>query len=255
MSKKERLDLLLFKRGLVESRQRARALIIAGKVLVDGVALTKTGALVSPDADITIQYELPYVSRGGLKLQEALDFFKIDLKDKIAMDVGASTGGFTDCILQRGAKRVYAVDVGYGQLHWRLRKDPRVVVMEKTNIRYLERDKIPEDIDIATIDLSFISLIKVLPKVKEFLGHGAEVLALVKPQFEVGREEVEKGGVVRSEAKRLKAVQKVCNCLEELGFRIEGTKECTVKGQKKGNVEYFVYAILKENPPFVLKCQ
>lgn len=255
MNKKERLDLLLVKRGLVESRQRAKALIIAGKVLVDGVALTKAGTSVNPDVEIIIQHDLPYVSRGGLKLQEVLESFKIDLKGKTAMDVGASTGGFTDCMLQRGVKRVYAVDVGYGQLHWRLRKDPRVVVMEKTNIRHLERNRVPEEIDIATIDLSFISLTKVLPKVKEFLRPGAEVLALVKPQFEVGREEVEKGGVVRSEAKRLKALEKVCSCLKALGFRIIGTKECTVKGQKKGNVEYFVYAILKENPPFVLKCQ
>ncbi len=241
MPARKRLDVLITERGLVESRQKARALIIEGQVLVNGHPVTKPGHMVSLDAEITVKETLPYVSRGGLKLEEALRKFILDVRDKVAMDIGASTGGFTDCLLKHGAKRVYAVDVGYGQLHWSLRQDPRVVVLERTNIRHLPRDKVPEEMDLITIDVSFISLEKVLPKAKEFLKPEGEVLALVKPQFEVGPEEVERGGVVRDEKKRLKAVEKVMELSKVLGFQVLGQMPSSVHGQKKGNVEYFLY--------------
>jgi len=238
--KKERLDKLLVDRGLVSSRERARALIMEGKVFVDGKACTKPGTFITSN-NIEIKGEdLPYVSRGGLKLEAAIRYFNVDPGDKIAMDVGSSTGGFTDCLLKHGAKKVYCIDVGYGQLAWSLRSDPRVVVLERTNIRYLKREAIPEEIDIATIDVSFISLQKVLPKVYEFLKNGGEVLSLVKPQFEVGPEEVGSGGIVRDEGKRLKAVQDVMKAATEIGFHVLGSFRSPVKGQK-GNVEYFLY--------------
>ena len=238
---KERLDKLLIKRGLVSSRERARALILEGKVLVNGRPVDKAGTMVDDGAGIVLKGgDLPYVSRGGLKLEKALDDFHINLDGKVVMDVGASTGGFSDCMLQKGARRVYAVDVGYGQLSWSLRKDPRVVVLERTNIRYLPGESVPEEIDFITIDVSFISLLKVVPKVVEFLKDGGEILALIKPQFEVGRGEVDKGGVIRSEDKRMKTVARVSNALESLGLKILGVFESPVKGQK-GNIEYFIY--------------
>jgi 23S rRNA (cytidine1920-2'-O)/16S rRNA (cytidine1409-2'-O)-methyltransferase len=212
-----------------------------GKVYLEGVPARKAGVIVSTDADIELKgEELPYVSRGGLKIEAALDHFQIDLNDKVAMDVGVSTGGFTDCMLQRGVRKVYAIDVGYGQLDWRLRNDPRVIVLERTNVRYLSGDSIPEEIQIAVIDVSFISLLKVIPKVSEFLAPDGEILALIKPQFEVGREEVEKGGIIRSEEKRLKAVKKVSEWAVSSGFENPGIFESPVRGQK-GNIEYFIY--------------
>ncbi len=237
---KDRIDRLLVKRGLVSSRERARALILEGKVLVDTRPVQKAGTLVDEDAEIVLKADLPYVSRGGLKLEAALDHFRIDLEGKVVMDVGASTGGFTDCMLQRGARRVYAVDVGYGQLSWSLRKDPRVVVLERKNIRYLRREYVPEPIDFAAVDVSFISLGKVIPKVLEFIGEGGEILALVKPQFELGRAEVDRGGVIRSEAKRMKAVRAVCDRMPSMGLDVIGVFESPLRGQK-GNIEYFVY--------------
>ncbi|RME64320.1 MAG: TlyA family RNA methyltransferase [Nitrospirae bacterium] len=246
MAKKQRIDILLVEKGLIESRQKARALIMAGAVFVNGQPAQKPGQLVSLDAEIEIKETIPYVSRGGLKLEEALREFNVDVKDKVAMDIGASTGGFTDCLLQHGARRVYAVDVGYGQLHWNIRQDPRVVVLERTNIRYLPKEKIPEEMDLITIDVSFISLEKVLPKAKEFLKQGGEVLALVKPQFEVGPEDVDRGGVVKDEKKRQKAVERVIEFSKTLGFQPLGQMACSVHGQKKGNVEYFVYLKLSE---------
>ena len=242
MTSKERLDKVLFEKGLAASRERARALIMEGKVLVNGHPAAKAGELVGSDALVVLRGEdIPYVSRGGLKLEAALRHFNITVSDKIAMDVGSSTGGFTDVMLQRGALRVYCIDVGYGQLAWKLRQDPRVILLERTNIRHLEKERIGEQIDIATIDVSFISLNKVIPKVLEFLKEGGELVALIKPQFEVGKGEVGKGGIVKDGAKRQAAVARVQGELESLGLRIMGTIESPILGQK-GNVEYLLYA-------------
>ncbi|HBR22341.1 MAG TPA: TlyA family rRNA (cytidine-2'-O)-methyltransferase [Nitrospiraceae bacterium] len=238
---KDRLDKIMVDRALVKSRERARALIMEGKVLVDGSPVTKAGAMINTDSSITLKSgDIPYVSRGGLKLKAAIDFFSIDLKDKTAMDIGSSTGGFTDCMLQMGAKKVYCIDVGYGQIAWPLRNDPRVILLERTNIRHLERKRIPDIIDIATIDVSFISLTKVIPKVLEFLKEDGQILALVKPQFEVGKGEVGKGGIVREEEKRLAAVDFVRTEIEAAGLHTIGLFESPVRGQK-GNIEYFLY--------------
>jgi 23S rRNA (cytidine1920-2'-O)/16S rRNA (cytidine1409-2'-O)-methyltransferase len=253
---KERLDKILVSKGLVKSREIAKALVIEGKVFVDGKKITKSGTSVSETSDIYLKEgELPYVSRGGLKLEAAINFFNIDVNNKIIMDVGSSTGGFTDCLLKKGAKKVYCIDVGYGQLAWSLRKDPRVVVMERTNIRYLTdivksqkskvkspelEDLIKSNIDMATADVSFISLTKVIPAVLEFLKEESEVLALVKPQFEVGKGEVGKGGIVREEEKRLRAVKGVQEDLEKLGLKTIGLFQSPITGQK-GNIEIFLY--------------
>ena len=238
---KERLDKILVDSGLVKSRERAKALIMEGAVLVDGVAVTKAGAMISSDSSVSLKKEdIPFVSRGGLKLKAAIDFFNISLKDKIAMDVGSSTGGFTDCMLQMGAKKVYCIDVGYGQIAWQLRNDPRIVLLERTNARYIGKEKIPDVIDIVTADVSFISLTKVIPGVAEFLRNGGEILALVKPQFEVGKGEVGKGGIVREEEKRLQAVESVKISLEDTGLQTAGMFQSPVTGQK-GNIEYFLY--------------
>jgi 23S rRNA (cytidine1920-2'-O)/16S rRNA (cytidine1409-2'-O)-methyltransferase len=253
---KERLDKVLFSKGLVKSREMARALIMEGKVYVDGNKITKAGSPVNENSDISLQAtDLPYVSRGGLKLEAAIKYFNIDVKDKIIMDVGSSTGGFTDCLLQKGAKKAYCIDVGYGQLAWSLRKDPRVILLERTNIRYLREilqeqgargkeqeygDLLNSKIDIATIDVSFISLTKVIPEVIKFLNDEGEVLALVKPQFEVGKGEVGKGGIVREEEKRVKAVKYVEEDLKKCGLKSHGVFQSPVSGQK-GNIEYFLY--------------
>ena len=253
---RERLDKILVSKGLVKSREIAKALVIEGKVFVDGKKITKSGTSVSETSDIYLKEgELPYVSRGGLKLEAAINFFNIDVNNKIIMDVGSSTGGFTDCLLKKGATKVYCIDVGYGQLAWSLRKDPRVVVMERTNIRYLTdivksqkskvkspelEDLIKSNIDMATADVSFISLTKVIPAVLEFLKEESEVLALVKPQFEVGKGEVGKGGIVREEEKRLRAVKGVQEDLEKLGLKTIGLFQSPITGQK-GNIEIFLY--------------
>jgi 23S rRNA (cytidine1920-2'-O)/16S rRNA (cytidine1409-2'-O)-methyltransferase len=203
--------------------------------------MIKAGVLVEDSADVALRGEdIPYVSRGGLKLKAALENFAIAVHGKTCMDVGASTGGFTDCLLQEGAIKVYAVDVGYGQFDWGLRNDSRVVLLERTNIRHLERDKINDTIDIAVIDVSFISLTLVVPKVCEFLSPGGEVVALIKPQFEVGKGEVGKGGVVRDEEKRRLAVGRVQEALEASGLVTVGVMESPVRGQK-GNTEYLIY--------------
>lgn len=195
---KIRLDVWLTEKGLVNSRSKAQALVMAGKVRVDGRVVTKAGVQISPEAEVTVEHDLPYVSRGGTKLAAALDAFGVNPAAAICADVGASTGGFTDVLLQRGAKRVYAIDVGYGQLAWKLRQDERVVVMERTNARYLE--SLPERVDLVTIDVSFISLRLILPVVVKWLNSPGRVVALVKPQFEAGRSQVGKGGVVRDPA-------------------------------------------------------
>ena len=238
---KERLDILLVSRGMTNSRERAKALIMEGNVLVDNVPVTKAGSMVDAEASISLRGEdIPYVSRGGLKLEAVLEHFSVTLEGVTAMDVGSSTGGFTDCMLQRGAKKVYCVDVGYGQLAWSLRNDPRVILLERTNVRHLERESIPDVIDFAAIDVSFISLQKVIPKVMEFIGDRGEILALVKPQFEVGKGEVGRGGIVRDEEKRVAALRTIEAFAVERGLRSMGSFLSPVPGQK-GNREYFLY--------------
>ena len=231
---------MLFEKGLVESREKAKALIIAGEVLVNGIVTDKAGAQMTPDAELRIKSKMPFVSRGGLKLEQAVNEFKIKLKNRTSMDVGASTGGFTDCMLQHGAAKVYAVDVGYGQFDWRLRKDERVVLLEKTNIRYLQKSSVPDEIDIATIDVSFISLTKVIPNVLKFLKPGGKILALIKPQFEAERKDIGKGGVVKDESKRLEIVETIKTWAERTGLEVLGTTTSPIKGAK-GNMEYLIY--------------
>jgi 23S rRNA (cytidine1920-2'-O)/16S rRNA (cytidine1409-2'-O)-methyltransferase len=243
---KIRLDRLLVERGLVESRERGHALILAGQVLVQGQKQDKAGALVPEDAELRILGEvLPYVSRGGLKLEGALQGFKIPVEGKTALDVGASTGGFTDCLLQHGANKVYAVDVGYGQLAWKIRQDPRVIVIERVNIRDIASSLIPELIDIVVIDVSFISLEKVIPSILKFLKPGSEIIALIKPQFEVGREQVGKGGIVRDEAARSAAVDRVTEFIRGSGFEVKDVIPSPITGQD-GNVEFLMYAVRRE---------
>ncbi len=237
---RKRIDLLLVERGLAESREKAKALVLAGKVWVGDRRVDKPGTMVPIDAPVEVEEPLPYVSRGGLKLEAALKHFGIDVKDKVCVDVGASTGGFTHCLLKHGAKRVYAVDVGYGQLHWSLRNHPKVVNMEKTNIRHMPKEAIPERVDFVCVDVSFISLKKVLPKVRELLESGGEAVCLVKPQFEVGPEKVGRKGVVREEAYRQEAVSEVKAFAEKLGFEVVGIIESPIRGSK-GNVEYLMY--------------
>jgi 23S rRNA (cytidine1920-2'-O)/16S rRNA (cytidine1409-2'-O)-methyltransferase len=235
---KRRLDTLLVERGLVESRERAQSLILAGKVKVDGKMAHKPGKRVPIDAEITLEEALPYVSRGGLKLEEALKRFRLDPSGLICADVGASTGGFTDCLFQHGAAKVYAIDVGYGQLAWKLRQDPRVVVLERTNIRYLQ--SLPELIDLATIDVSFISLELVLPPVLNFLKPGGQIIALIKPQFEAGREQVGKGGVVKDPEVHGQVLHKVATMTQDLGLQVLGLIPSPLKGPA-GNVEFFIH--------------
>ncbi|MEK6698153.1 MAG: TlyA family RNA methyltransferase [Nitrospirota bacterium] len=244
--KKLRLDRLLVDRGLVESREKGQALILSGQVMVNNQKVEKAGALVPEDGDIRILgTPMPYVSRGGLKLEAALREFKVDVSGKTAMDVGASTGGFTDCLLQHGCKKVYAIDVGYGQMAWKLRQDPRVVVIERRNIRDIDPSLIPEPVDIAVIDVSFISLEKVIPPVQQFLKPGAAVVALIKPQFEVNREQVGKGGIVRDEAAREAAKERITAFVQEQGFDVRGVIPSPITGQD-GNVEYLIYAVRRE---------
>jgi 23S rRNA (cytidine1920-2'-O)/16S rRNA (cytidine1409-2'-O)-methyltransferase len=238
--KKERLDRMLFDKGLVESREKARAVILAGSVSVNGIVVDKAGAQVRPDDELTLAGKMPYVSRGGFKLEYALKDFNIDVKNRVAMDVGASTGGFTDCLLQNGAIKVYAVDVGYGQIDLKLRNDERVSVLEKTNIRYLERSAVQDDIDIATIDVSFISLLKVIPRVLEFLKPDGEIVALIKPQFEAGRKDVGKGGVVKDERVHQQVIENIKAGSESMGLEVLGTTTSPVKGPK-GNVEFLIH--------------
>ena len=241
LMKKERLDKLLVERGLVQSRERARALILAGKVIVDDHAVDKAGTQVPAGAEIRLKGEdIPYVSRGGLKLEKGLDAFGVEVSGRVAIDVGASTGGFTDCLLQRGAARVYAVDVGYGQLAWKLREDERVINMERSNIRHLTSDQLPQRPSLAVIDASFISLDKVLPATLSLLSDPGEVVALIKPQFEVGRGEVGKGGVVRDEAQHQRVLENIKSLAQELGCEILGLTESPILGPK-GNKEFLIH--------------
>lgn len=246
---RDRLDKVLVDRGLVPSRERARALILAGKVLVDGQVVTKAGhAFDAETAEVALkEADHPYVSRGALKLIKGLDAFGISPEGKVALDIGASTGGFTDVLLRRGARRVYAIDVGYGQLAWSLRQDERVVVLERQNVREMDLALVPEPADLAVIDVSFISLTLVLPRIVELLRPGAEakpIVALVKPQFEVGRENVGKGGVVRDPAARLAAVEKVRSWAGEHGLTAGEFVESPITGPA-GNVEYLLLLLTK----------
>jgi 23S rRNA (cytidine1920-2'-O)/16S rRNA (cytidine1409-2'-O)-methyltransferase len=239
--KRLRADLALVEQGLVPSREKARALILAGEVLVGDRPVTKAGDLVDPAVALRLRSEpMPYVSRGGVKLAHGLDVFGVDVRGVVALDVGASTGGFTDCLLQRGAGRVYCVDVGHGQLDWKVASDPRVVAIDRANIRHLARDRIPETCTLAVIDVSFISLRLVLPVLPPFLAPGAPLVALVKPQFEVGRGHVGKGGIVRDEGARVEAVAAVAAAARELGFSVLGQTTSPITGGK-GNVEFLLH--------------
>ncbi len=238
---KERLDKLLVQRGMVISRERARALILAGKVIVDDHRVDKAGAQVLLDADLRLKGEdIPYVSRGGLKLEKAIQEFNLAIKDKIAIDVGASTGGFSDCLLQHGAQKIYAVDVGYGQLAWTLREDLRVVNLERCNIRHLQPDQLDDIPTLAVIDASFISLTKVLPNTLYLLSDKAEIIALIKPQFEVGKGQVGKGGVVKDREQHNLVVEQICNLAIELNCLVLGVVESPILGPK-GNREFLLY--------------
>lgn len=238
---KERLDKLLVQQGLVASRERARALILAGKVIVDDHRVDKAGAQVADDAELRLKGEdFPYVSRGGLKLERAIQEFKVAIKGKIALDVGASTGGFSDCLLQHGAKKIYAVDVGYGQLAWVLREDPRVVNLERCNIRHLQPAKMDDIPSLAVIDASFISLSKVLPNTLSLVSDDAEIIALIKPQFEVGKGQVGKGGVVKDGQQHDLVVKQICNLATELHCQVIGVTESPILGPK-GNREFLIY--------------
>ena len=239
--KKVRLDQLVFDLGLAESRERAKTTIMSGVVYVNGQKAQKPGDSVAPDARVEVRGEtLRYVSRGGLKLEKALDVFPIDPTGLTCIDCGASTGGFTDCLLQRGAAKVYAVDVGYGQLAWSLRQDPRVVNMERTNVRYITPEQIPDRIDLAVMDLAFISVKLVLPAVKTLLKEGAQAVCLVKPQFEAGREKVGKKGVVRDPAVHLEVLENFMRFAAEGGFTVVGLDYSPIKGPE-GNIEYLAY--------------
>jgi 23S rRNA (cytidine1920-2'-O)/16S rRNA (cytidine1409-2'-O)-methyltransferase len=238
MKGKIRLDALLVQRGLTESRSQAQALVLAGQVRVNGQAASKPGVQVPADAQVTVLQRLPYASRGGLKLAAALDAFRVSVAGAVCADVGASTGGFTDCLLQRGAARVYAIDVGYGQLAWKLRQDERVVVMERTNARYLA--SLPERVGIVTVDASFISLKLLLPAIVAWLAPGADVVALIKPQFEAGRVQVGKGGVVRDPAVHGQVLEKVAGYAMAHGLGVRGVIRSPIVGPA-GNVEFLMY--------------
>ena len=243
MPRKARVDHLLVDRGLVDSRQKAQALILAGQVLAAEQKIEKCGQLVAVHAPLRILGETPrYVSRAGIKLEGALDHFGVDANGKICADIGASTGGFTDCLLQHGGRRVYAIDVGTNQLDWKLRQDPRVVSIEKTNARYLEANAIGEPVDLVTIDVSFISATLILPVVPALLSSRAEILVLAKPQFEVGRGQVGKGGVVRDPKLHQEAVARVAGKLSELGFASVNSDESVLPGAS-GNREFFVHGV------------
>lgn len=246
-SNKERLDALLVNRGLFESRAKAQAAIMAGQVLVNEQKIDKPGTQVKPEVTIRLLGDkLRYVSRGGLKLEKALQIFPISVEGKVVADVGASTGGFTDCALQNGASKVYALDVGYGQLAWKLRSDERVVNMERTNVRYLEASDLPEQVDAVTIDVAFISLDKILPAVHKILKPTGFVVALIKPQFEAGKENVGKKGVVRDAAVHMEVIRNVIAFAKNEGFGIAGLDFSPIKGPE-GNIEYLLHLTLGDD--------
>ena len=238
---KKRLDVLLVERGLATSREKAKAMIMAGEVLVDNEREDKAGSMFPEEVEIVLKGKpLPYVSRGGLKLEKAMKNFDLTLDGKVCMDVGASTGGFTDCMLQNGAVKVYSVDVGHGQLDWKLRNDPRVVCMERTNIRYVVTEDIEERPSFVSIDVSFISLTKVLLPVRNLMEENGEIAALIKPQFEAGREKVGKKGVVREKSTHLEVIESVIAFAKSIGFGILNLEFSPIKGPE-GNIEYLLY--------------
>ena len=238
---KERLDVLLVKRNLAESREKAKAIIMSGNVFVEGQREDKAGTTFLDEVQIEIKgHTMPYVSRGGLKLEKAIANFDVDLEGKVCTDVGSSTGGFTDCMLQNGARKVFAIDVGRGQLAWKIRQDDRVVCMEKTNIRYVTPEDLGEEIDFSSIDVSFISLTKVLEPIRNYLKPDGEIVALIKPQFEAGREKVGKKGVVREKSTHHEVIELVTSYAASIGFQILGIEFSPIKGPE-GNIEYLVH--------------
>ncbi len=248
MSEKKRLDQLIFDQGLAPSRERAKAMIMEGRVYFQNQKYDKPGTPMPSDAKLEIRgNDMPYVSRGGLKLEKAMTCFPISLMGKTAMDIGASTGGFTDCMLQKGASKVYSIDVGYGQLAWKLRTDPRVINLERTNVRYLTKEQVPEPIDFFSVDVSFISLRLVLPVARNFLKEGGEAVCLIKPQFEAGREKVGKKGVVREKSTHKEVIDAIVSFVLETGFSVKGITFSPVKGPE-GNIEYLIYLKKAEVP-------
>ena len=248
MSNKTRLDVLLVERGFAPTRQKAQAIIMAGSVFVAGQRVDKPGTAVANEAELEVRgHTLRYVSRGGLKLEKAMQTFPITLEGKTCADIGASTGGFTDCMLQNGARRVYAVDVGYGQLDWKLRSDERVVCLERTNARYLSAEQIPEPLDFASIDVSFISLKLIFPALYPLLREGGEIACLIKPQFEAGREKVGKKGVVRDPAVHLEVLQQFLGHAKENNFTVLGITYSPIRGPE-GNIEYLGFLRKSDEP-------
>ncbi len=246
MDEKERLDICLVERGFAPSREVAKAYIMAGKVLVDNVKETKAGTKIKKNANISLIGEkMKYVSRGGYKLEKAMDNWDIDLKDKVCMDVGASTGGFTDCMLQNGAKKVYSVDVGYGQFAWSLRTDERVVCLEKTNIRYLTDETVKEKVSFVSIDVSFISLTKVIPPAVNLMADDGKLVCLIKPQFEAGKENVGKKGVVKDKKVHSDVIKKIIDFSFDNNLNIRGISYSPIKGPE-GNIEYLIFLDRKE---------
>lgn len=249
-AKKIRLDVALFERGLAPSREKAKAIIMAGIVYVNNQKSDKAGKEISEDDIIEVRGNtLKYVSRGGLKLEKAIQCFPINLDNKICMDVGASTGGFTDCMLMNGASKVYSIDVGYGQLAWKLRTDPRVINLERTNFRYVTKEQVPDAIDFSSVDVSFISLKHILPNLNSLLKDDGQAVCLIKPQFEAGREKVGKKGVVSDLATHLEVVERIIDLSVENGFSVKGLEFSPVKGPE-GNIEYLIY-LQKSNEPIV----
>ena len=245
---KKRLDILVYEKGFAESREKAKAIIMAGQVYVDNQKADKCGTSYEENASIEVRGSvLPYVSRGGLKLEKAIQSFDLDLQGKTAMDIGASTGGFTDCMLQNGAKKVYAIDVGYGQLAWKLRTDPRVVNLERTNLRYVTQEQIPEPLDLAVCDVSFISLRLILPAVRPLLRPGGDMICLIKPQFEAGREKVGKKGVVRDPAVHTEVVRSIFAFCLQNGFDVLHLDYSPIKGPE-GNIEYLIHLQRSDDP-------
>ena len=247
---KQRLDVLLVERGLAESREKAKAIIMSGNVFVDNVREDKAGSMFQDKVKIEVKgHTLRYVSRGGLKLEKAIEQYDVTVENKVCMDVGSSTGGFTDCMLQNGARKVYAVDVGTNQLAWKLRQDERVVSMEKTNIRYLTSDQIDDEIEFASIDVAFISLTKVLQPVKDLLTNNGQVVCLIKPQFEAGREKVGKKGVVRDKSTHIEVIEMVVSYATSIGFDVLRLDYSPIKGPE-GNIEYLLH-IQKTDQPLI----
>ena len=250
MSNKIRLDVAVFEAGYAPSREKAKAIIMAGQVYVNNQKVDKAGTEIKRDDKLEVRGStLKYVSRGGLKLEKAMQCFPITLQDKVCMDVGASTGGFTDCMLQNGAKKVYSIDVGYGQLAWKLRTDERVVNLERTNFRYATREQVPDEIDFSSVDVSFISLYHILPVLNSLLANNGEAVCLIKPQFEAGKEKVGKKGVVRDLNVHLEVVKKIISLAVENGFSVLGLQFSPIKGPE-GNIEYLIY-LKKSDEPIV----